>query len=49
MAAQVSGDTNYIASGLVEQIQADAIIAMNKAGVTSNLVRKVNSGMERRS
>jgi len=41
MAAQVSGDTNYIASGLVEQIQADAIIAMNKAGVTSNLVRKV--------
>jgi hypothetical protein len=37
----VAGDTTYLASGLLEKIQSDAIIQMTQAGVTSQLVRKV--------
>ena len=35
----VAGDTNYLASGLVEQIEAEAIMAFSDSGVISNLVR----------
>lgn len=36
----VAGDTAYLASSLIEQIAADAVIQMGEAGVTSRLVRK---------
>ena len=36
----VAGDTSYLASGLLEQIIAEAIIQLGDAGVTSKLVRQ---------
>ena len=35
----VAGDTAYLASGLVEQIESEAIVAFSDAGVISNLTR----------